>query len=259
MQIEVLGKTKDLRTNTYVLYAQIPISDYLKLVGDHYDEFEIQRRRQKHKAYERMRRDIIKGALLPSITLAIKPELVDEYLPNVINNKNDKITHLLERPEQVRILDGLQRTHILKDIEKSHPFNDEQTVHVEFWFEGDIYNLIYRIIVLNAGQKPMSLRHQIELLFGTIKTRLEKEIFDLEIFTEREESRRTKSRKYPLERIVTAYQSFMMADAEINKQSIIARQLNEQEGILELSEQDLGEQFRLFQVYLGIYCQVPIS
>ena len=78
--LKIISSTKDLRTNTHVLYAQIDITDYIKMVGKNFDRFEIQRPRQKHKAYNRMEKDIAKGALLPSITLAVNPKVVDQYL-----------------------------------------------------------------------------------------------------------------------------------------------------------------------------------
>ena len=263
MNINLIGKTKDLRTNTVVIYAQLPIGDYLNLVGENYDEFEIQRRRQKHKAYERMREDIINGALLPSITLAVRPDVVEDYDKylnidhEITEAASEGINELLQRKDQVRIIDGLQRTHILKEISQDkHMFDEHHKLLVEFWFEANMYNLIYRIIVLNAGQKPMSLRHQIELLFGTISNQLEKDIANIEIFTERDEKRRTQPRKYPLERIVTAYQSFMLKDPETDKQSLIAKKISEEEGILALTETDLGKQFEEFTNYLKIYAEL---
>src|SRR5688572_2623825 len=66
------GIIRDLRTKTYVLYAQASITDYLKLVGSDFDTFEIQRNRQKHRFYQRMKNDIQSGALLPAITLAVR-------------------------------------------------------------------------------------------------------------------------------------------------------------------------------------------
>ena len=76
MQVKIIGQAKDLRTNTDILYAQLSIQDYLCLVGDNFDDYEPQRKREQYKAYERMKVDIKDGALLPSITLAVKPELV---------------------------------------------------------------------------------------------------------------------------------------------------------------------------------------
>jgi hypothetical protein len=67
MKIEILGTAKDLRTDTNVVYAKIRISDYLSLVGENFDEFTIQRRKEKYKAYDRLRKDVKNGALLPKI------------------------------------------------------------------------------------------------------------------------------------------------------------------------------------------------
>jgi hypothetical protein len=256
MNIYIIGKAKDQRTGTNVLYAQISIPDYLKLVGEDFSEFEIQRRREKYKAYDRMKRDIIEGALLPSITLAVKPERVVQLLPILERGNDSELAQELSRPGQVNILDGLQRTYILNDIlEEEIGFKEEQKLLVEFWLESNIRNLVYRIIVLNAGQKPMSMRHQIDLLFITLQESLQKEIPNLEIFTEKENSRRTRARKYPLNRIAAAYQCFITKSSEVERQNIVAQKLVE-EDILDSSEQELGEQFEDFKNYLGVYADL---
>jgi hypothetical protein len=252
----LLERQKDQRTGTNVLYAQLSIPDYLELVGEEFSEFEIQRRREKYKAYDRMRRDIIEGALLPSITLAVKPERVAQLLPLLEQNNDAVLAQELSRPGQVNILDGLQRTYILNDIsEEGIEFKQGQKLLVEFWLENSIRNLVYRIIVLNAGQKPMSMRHQIDLLFITLQESLQKEIPDLEIFTEKEASRRTRARKYPLNRIASAYQCFITKSSEVERQNIVAQKLVE-EDILDSSEQELGEQFEEFKNYLGVYANL---
>jgi hypothetical protein len=256
MSIEILGRASDLRTNTPVIYAKVPIKDYLALVGEDFADFEIQRRREKHKAYKRMRQDVIEGALLPSITLAVRSELVDALREYIEQEDDDGLREALSLPRQVHILDGLQRTYILKDLaSEGTEFHEGQTVLVEFWLERDIRNLIYRIIVLNAGQKPMSMRHQIELLFITVKERLEAEIERLEIFTEREGNRRTRSRKYPLDRIAAAYQCFVTSTPEVQRENIVAQRLVE-EDILSSTEDELADQFDSFTHHLSIFAQL---
>jgi hypothetical protein len=256
-----MGHTKDLRTNTFVVYAQIPISEYMLLVGNDFDRFEIQRVRQRHRAYERMKKDIVSGALLPSITLAVDIHAVDQFIPLITQENYGEIASLL-RSTKVNILDGLQRTYILQDLLKEHTFPEDHTLHAEFWFERNIYNLIYRIIILNAGQKPMSMRHQIEILFSTIEPELESRIPGLEIFSERMSSstgsrhKRTGPKQYQLDRIAAAYQSYIIRDPEIDKQNVVAKQLDQVEGILENTEKDLGEQFERFQHYLNLYAQL---
>ena len=256
MNISIIGKAKDQRTGTNVLYAQVSIPDYLTLVGEDFSEFEIQRRREKYKAYDRMKRDIIEGALLPSITLVVKPDKVAKLLTLLEQDDHDNLLRELSRPGQVNILDGLQRTYILNDIlEGGVEFKSGQRLLVEFWLENNIRNLVYRIIVLNAGQKPMSMRHQIDLLFITLQESLQKEIPDLEIFTEKEASRRTRARKYPLNRIASAYQCFITKSSEVERQNIVAQKLVE-EDILDSSEQELGEQFEEFTSFLKTYTNI---
>jgi len=254
MSLTILGKTKDLRTNTHVIYAQINIVDYLNLVGENFDDFEIQRKRQAHKAYKRMREDIKQGALLPTITLAVKLECVDEILTCLDDEK--RLKNYLSRSGQVNILDGLQRTFTLNDIKnEGFEFNPEQRLLLEFWLERDEKHLIYRLIVLNAGQKPMSMRHQVELLFSTIKEKLELEIDGLSITTERENSRRSMPKKYSLDRLVSAYQCYLTKNADIKKDNIVANNMLESK-MVDSDEEMLDEKFQNFKEYLRVYAEL---
>lgn len=254
MTFKVISQTKDIRTNTNIIYAHTDINSYLNIIGNNFDEFEIQRKRVQHKAYSRMKQDIIAGTSLPTITLAVKKEYIDELTKNIDNTT--KLEELLSHPGCVNILDGLQRTHILSDIRnEGHAFPAEQKILLEFWLEEDIKNLIYRIIVLNSGQKPMSMRHQIELLFSTTKDNLKESIADLEIITERDEARRTRPGKYPLERLAVSYYAYISKSTEINKENLIAQKLIE-DNILEGGEEALGEKFESFTYYLRLFTQI---
>lgn len=254
MAIKVLGTTKDLRSNTPVVYCQMSIPDYLEIVGNDFGNFSIQRRRETHKAYQRLSNDIRDGALLPSITLAVKPEFVSDIFPHLDNE--ERILMELSKPGRVDILDGLQRTYIMYDLNMTgHIFNEQQSILVEFWLEEDIKKLIYRIIVLNAGQKPMSIRHQVELLFMSLKTSIEQQIPDLQIYTERDTTRRRRSRKFPLSVVVSAYQAHITASSELQKENIIANRM-QIEAALDSSEHEISEQFFSFIKYLQIYSQL---
>lgn len=254
MTFNVIASTRDIRTGTAVIYAQASISNYLQLVGTSFDEFEIQRKRVQHKAYGRMKEDIKAGTLLPTITLAVKNDHISA-LTEILEDTG-ALERLLQEPEKVNILDGLQRTHILSDIKsEGHEFPVDQKIMLEFWLEGDVRNLIYRIIVLNSGQKPMSMRHQIELLFSTTKESLKARIPGLEIITERDEARRTRPQKFPLERLALSYYSFITKSTEIDKENIIAQKLVE-DNVLEGGEQELGDKFEKFTDFLSVFARI---
>src|SRR5688572_10379995 len=115
---KIIGYSQDLRTETHVIYAQIGITGYLQLVGNDFDKFGIQRKRETHKGYIRLKKDIKDGALIPPITLALQPELVKQYLPFVRTNQSEKFEVKLVEEATVYILDGLQRTHIMYDLKE---------------------------------------------------------------------------------------------------------------------------------------------
>ena len=256
MSLKILGLAQDKRTDTPVVYAQIPISEFLPLVGTEFESFAIQRRREKHKTYERMKKDLIAGALLPSITLAVKPERVAAIRPLHAASDYQQLAISLSQPGGVNILDGLQRTYIIKDLQdEGVELNADQTLHLEFWLEESINNLVYRIIVLNAGQKPMSMRHQIELLFSTLKQRLEDKIPSLEIYRERDQTRRRRSRKFALDRLASAYQSYITRSPEVSRENVVAQQIIEADA-MDASEEELTTEFNSFLRLLARYCDL---
>lgn len=257
--LKLISSTKDLRTNTNVLYAQVDLIDYINIVGKNFDRFEIQRPRQKHKAYGRMQSDIEKGALLPAMTLAVNPKVVDKYIKLWEENKLDQLKNLLYHSKNIYILDGLQRTYIINDlIENNVKFKRAQKLLLEIWLEPNIKHLIYRLIVLNAGQKPMSMRHQVELLFMTMQDKLSEEINELELFKEKDETRRNAPKKFPFDRIVTAYYCFLTKSPEEKRENIVVKQMNELE-VFNSSEADLSKTFFDFTKFLKEYVALDVE
>jgi hypothetical protein len=253
--LEIIGFTTDFRTNTNILYAQIKINEYLDLVGKDFDRFEIQRKKEKHKGYIRLKNDIEKGTLIPTITLAVEPSSVNSFKTLLLEKDSKKIVEeLITITDKIYILDGLQRTYIISDLKsKGAVFNEEQRLLLEIWFEGDIKHLIYRLIVLNSGQKPMSMRHQIELLFITMRETLIKNVNGLKVLEEKDEEIRVGPKEFPFERLVTAYKSFLIKSPEADKDNIVAERMKEAD-MLDSDEQFLSEPFLKFSEYLGYYC-----
>ena len=250
MTLSIIGRTKDLRTNSHVIYGQIDIPDYLRIVGNNYDEYGIQRKKEKHKAYQRMKADIISGALLPTITLAVNQNNVQEVLSANDHCDDKQLELLLSQQGSFSILDGLQRTYILNEIKQEGiEFKDTQKLLLEFWVESDIRHLIYRLIILNAGQKPMSMRHQLELLFMSTASVIKNRIPGIELLSESSQRRRSQPMQYPFERVVAGYQSFLWKTPDLIKENVVATQMLE-ESILDSSEDSLNESFNEFIDYL---------
>lgn len=253
MPLEIIGSTLDHRTGTRVFYAQADIDTYMKMIGDNFDEFEIQRRRVKHKAYPRMKDDIIAGALLPTITLAAKKDFIDDVYQL---EERQVIAEKLSVSGCVNILDGLQRTHIISDIiREGHDLKETQKLLLEIWLETDVRNLIYRIIILNSGQKPMSIRHQIELLFSSVRERLLETIQGLDILSERGAQRRVRSRKYAFVTLSLSYYAYIMKTPEVDKDNIVAQKIQEDD-ILSGGDVLFGSLFDRFTNLLEKFCEI---
>jgi hypothetical protein len=258
MPIKILGQTRDLRTNTVVIYGQATIRDYLDLVGNDFDQFDLQRTRQKHKAYHRLADDIQAGAVLPSITLAVKADRVNQILGIMEKDSLSMYAtaEALSEPGHAFILDGLQRTHILKDLANGgFEFDEKQSLLLEFWLEPSIKHLIYRMIVLNSGQKPMSLRHQIELMFMSIQADILQSVDDIEIYRERDETKRRGPRKYALNRLTMALNCMLSESPEAEKENMVAQALDEA-AVLDSTEDALNSKYGLFKELLAKYADL---
>lgn len=255
--LEIIGFTKDYRTNTNVMYAQILINEYFDLIGENYNKFQFQRRKEIHKGYKRLKEDLKEGALVPGITLAIEPSIAQD-LVSIIEKQDKKglIAKLKNIKDNIYILDGLQRTHKIKELLDSKvEFKKNQKLLLEIWVEPHISHLVYRLIVLNSGQKPMSMRHQIELLFTTMRVTLSSKINGLEVIVENEESKRKSAKQFHFDRLVMAYYSFLMKTPEVDKASIVSERLLE-EKMMDESEAYLSKSFNSFTGYLEKYTEL---
>ncbi|WP_333617418.1 hypothetical protein [Mixta calida] len=254
MSFEVIGTTKDLKSGTHVIYCQASLNKYLDIVGEDFGEFSLQRKRESHKAYKRLREDIVEGALLPSITLSVKHHLVE----NILDHIDDKqtLTELLSSDDVVDILDGLQRTYIISDLEKNGvTFKEGQKLLLEYWLEPDLGKLIYRMIVLNSGQKAMSMRHQIELLFLSLQKTISSRLEGVEIIKEKDSKRRSQVKKYHLSSIVASYNAFITASHETDKENLVAQKLID-DGAFDSSEDELTAQFEDYMYYLKVFIKL---
>ncbi|MEN3176413.1 hypothetical protein ABDK75_10485 [Gluconobacter sp. OJA] len=183
------------------------------------DKFSEQRKVQRRKFYERLQKDILKGCLMPPITLAF----VDKRYASITDQI--QIQEFVSRNiSEGYVLDGMQRLTTLKEAESDEKFNPERPLYLNVIIAERYDLLLYRMITLNNGQKPMTARHQIEML---TKGLIDTGNLSIEIVSEKE----TEAAKFPgsFKRadIAAAYTAFLTNSVNNENSRIIESKLDE--------------------------------
>lgn len=156
----------------YVVAARTNYADALRSLAPLIGKLDIQRDPLKAKFYSRLEADIIRGCVMPPITIALIKEL-DEGA-----EREEVFSFLTEHLASGFVLDGIQRLTTLGRAAEKEDFNPDRPIHINFVVAKSRDRLLYRMITLNNGQKAMSARHQIDVLadeffdFGTIPLNL---------------------------------------------------------------------------------------
>lgn len=163
--MEILSKPIfDKKINSYNVMTQMSLSEYYELVKNSVKKNELQRPRVRSSKsiYANLKEDLRAGCIIPPIVLSLYSDkdvsqLDDAGLKAFIEgNKN-----------HIFILDGLQRTYTIQDLlnESQNPHDSETIIRVEIYLGLNREGVLYRMLTLNTGQTPMSLRHQIEIIY----------------------------------------------------------------------------------------------
>lgn len=144
------------------------IGEYLDLARGCVDKNPYQRKRvaSSKSVYALLRDDIVKGCVIPPIVLALKNDIDGNGI-----DEEQTLKFISENPDGLIILDGLQRTYTLIDIEQSLEAQNKEdfrakNLRVEIYLGLNKIGILYRMLTLNTGQTPMSLRQQIEMLYS---------------------------------------------------------------------------------------------
>jgi hypothetical protein len=201
-----IGKT----TYDYALKKLCPLIDRL----------DIQRNQLASKMYTKMQEDISDGAILPPITLAFVKE-------NVNFTRDNIEVFIKENISEGFILDGIQRLSAIRRIDEelnlNRNFNKNTTLYVNIVISPSKDTLLYRMITLNNGQKPMSPRHQIEALSNYTLN------FDSDVLPLHTEKNQKRSRSIGFKKsdIIKAYIAYMSNDYRIDNKKIIESKMDE--------------------------------
>lgn len=192
------------------------LAQLIPLIG----RFEEQRKKQNAKFYSRLRTDIIKGCVMPPITLAF------------VSKHNARLSAADELSDFVNtnigtgyILDGLQRLNTLKSASSNENFDSKRKIYLNIIIAEKHDLLLYRMITLNNGQKPMTPRHQVEILTESLLNF--EHLKNINIQTEKDTEEEIIRGAFKLGDIAAAYTAFLTDNVNNQNNKIIDEKMNE--------------------------------
>jgi len=186
------------------------------------DRLDIQRNLQNPSFYKRLKEDIIQGCIMPPITIA----MISNDFPS---NLNDAYDFINKNIQYMFILDGIQRLNTLKSaIGNIKDFRNPEILKRPLFLNilicKSMDNLLYRMITLNNGQKPMSANHQIEILLGNVYKFSDLQI---EIVTDKQKSQNGKTKQnFEKSNIIKGYLAFITDSISIDNKKIIDEKMD---------------------------------
>lgn len=219
MNIKIYDIQFDEVIKSYYLTAGINYEYALKKLVPLIDKLEFQRNPLRASFYKRLEEDIQSGCIMPNITVAIKTE------GHILDREHITDTYINDNLKNAFILDGIQRLNTLNRIEQSK-LNLNRTLYCNILVSDSMDRLLYRMITLNNGQKPMSARHQIEILAGNIF-----DFSSLPILSVTEKEKKARKRNdgenMNKESLIKGYLAYVSNSINIDNQKIIEEKMNE--------------------------------
>ncbi|MFJ5449512.1 hypothetical protein [Pectobacterium carotovorum] len=218
MKINSIGYDDVIKS--YVLNAEADYSFAIEKLFPLIDRFDSQRKLQNKKFYDRLRIDLIRGCLMPALTLAFvekEKTFQGEDIKEFTEYVNKEITNGY-------ILDGMQRLNTLYSIKDHEGIDLEQKIYLSIIISNKKDMLLYRMITLNNGQKPMSPRHQIEVLTEEL---MSFETENIKIQTEKEKANNIIRGSYDMADIAKSYLAFFTGSVNNENNKIISEKMDE--------------------------------
>ncbi|GLO13495.1 hypothetical protein PPUJ20028_20760 [Pseudomonas putida] len=157
MSFSVYSVNYDQVIKSAFINAEADYEFALKRLVPRAGQLSTQRELQNQRFYDRLARDILNGCIMPPLTVAIiaSPDECGKDYKAYIEDNIDKLF----------ILDGIQRLNTLVRVTKSNDSVDlTRPIYLNILICPSMDHLLYRMITLNNGQKPMTARHQIEII-----------------------------------------------------------------------------------------------
>ncbi len=228
---KAIGIDFDGRLNSWCITSQCTYAWFLNAVSGTEENLEIQRAVIKgRKAYATLREDLKRGCVLPPIVLAEAGGNVSgqvDGVPKSIGQLSDELRTI--SGDSVYIIDGLQRTNAIRQTVAELEGDDRELflsrkLRIEIWLGATFGAIAYRMLLLNAGQRPMSMKHQIEVLSSRLRHALT-DVPGIEIFTVGDVRRRTRPGQYQLAKLSQGFQAWLQGQPNVDVRNIVMEEL----------------------------------
>lgn len=248
--MKLISTLIDGRINAKNLLIEISARDYLAIAKEILTNNEYQRRRVKSSLtlYSLLKEDLLRGCVIPPIVLAFGGDGASQV------QEGTEVDFIQAHGSELLILDGLQRTSSMLDLESElKAKNDVDSLNklynhilrLEIYVGINRIGVLYRMLTLNTGQTPMSLRQQVEILYLDY---VQAPIGNIRLIREAEEAAIDEIGKYSFKAVIDGFNSYL----ERNELPIDRYDLLESVKSLEkLSKED--EQANLFKDFIETY------
>ncbi|MBT6053493.1 MAG: DUF262 domain-containing protein [Candidatus Scalindua sp.] len=248
--MNIVSDLYDSRIQAKNLLVEMTIGEYEELVKDAITKNEFQRKkvRSSKTVYALLKEDLLKQCVIPPIVLA----LTNDIELNIDDEASLFQSKLLDNKNHLLILDGLQRTHTIFALLSDHRSTDDETtleiilntkLRVEIYVGLNRLGILYRMLTLNTGQTPMSLRQQIEMLYLDYTSN---EIEGVELIRESEGRVASRINQYNFKDVIEGFNAYLDRDELPFDKADILENINSLE---KLSKEDQNSE--LFEKYLS--------
>lgn len=215
--MKILDVQKDGVIDGTVAFGRATYDEAIANLVPLIDKTEFQRKLQDKKFYSKLERDIVEGCVMPPITVAFvtDQELNDDReIEEFVNNNVAKSF----------VLDGIQRLNTLHRASEEFEFGPDYNIYINFILCNSIEKLLYRMITLNNGQRPMTPRHQVEIM---IANAFDFNDLGLNVVAEKDANIAAARKAFKKADIIQAYLAFMADSPIVDNKKIIEEKMDE--------------------------------
>lgn len=234
-----------------VAFGKATYTEAIKHLIPLIDKTEFQRKLQDKKFYSKLERDIADGCVMPPITVAFVTDADLRTVQDIELYVNKNINHSF-------VLDGIQRLNTLHRASDVADFDDDFNLYINFILCDSIEKLLYRMITLNNGQRPMTPRHQVEIM---IANAFDFKKLGISVVAEKDSSTIAARKSFRKSDIIQAYLAFMADSPIVDNKKIIEEKMDDLlvGKIMAVEPTKYKSSFKEFIKVLAIYQRNPES